>query len=512
MGITDRASAAWNAFWGTRQSAAPVKSSGGTGKVAQIVVNAGRTASFGMDANLDYFMRLAIANPWFFSALRIISDRLTNVAKLSMQEKRNGKWVTIEEHPFNSLLARPNALMPGGLMMGSTSEWLDAAGNGYWFLVTDRPGRGNIQEMWLLPADRIEPDPRTARISPFTGQVVIDYRYSMGTQIMLPGENIVHFRTPNLFDFWRGTSSLSALQHTLQTDANQASWLGSYFGEDNAVPTAVISLPPDIDDAEFDAVKRDITDQFGAQRRAAITRAGDMSVEVIQHTIDEMKVIDGMQFNAEAIRAVLHVPKLGDFTSGASRLAADMALMRDAIQPKLDLIAAFVTLKICPFYERQPGTLRCIAENVVPQDDAVEATKYKTYAPDRTLNENREAQKLKPLHLPDELESYQVLFDSVPERYVDMFVQLLEANQTGQAGQLGANGVEISAQLPNRKQLIAQMTGKQLPAHRGVNRNAIMRQMAGHRPAQPQGEMGVRVSGQPTQRQLLRQLTGVSTG
>lgn len=480
------------------------KSAGSRQVTAALLVQAARSGALGGSSDMNYFMRLAATNPWFFSAMRTISNRVSDVAVFDVQQRKGQDWESIPGHDLITRIERPNAMMTGGLLLGATAEWMNTTGNAYWFAVTDTPGIGPIRELWPLPSDKTEPDPLRLRISPYTGQAVVDYRYQVGGIKYLPGENVLHIRTPNLFDYWRGNSPLSALQVILPTDLSQTTWLGSFFGENNAVPTAVISLPPETSDEDFDIVKRDIVEQFGAQRRAAITRAGDMTVEAIQQTIDEMQVIDGMRFNAEAIRAVLGVPKMDDLSSGQSRLAAEMALMRDAVQPMLNLLAGWMTLKLIPFYEQRSGTMRIVAENVVPQDAAIAVSEYQAYGADRTLNENRKERKLKPLRLSGPLAQLQPLFDDVPQRYVEMLAPvLIEATKPAPAPALG--GVPVGPD----DALLAQMTGQEAPsgAQPGGDQKLLTQMVGQAQNPQPQ-ELGVRTVGMPPPEELVAQMIG----
>lgn len=396
----------------------------------QIVQGASRSGTSQDSSNLEYYLRLAATAPHFFAAAGVVADKVTESADFAVERQVGDRWEIVPNHEFLHVLDHPNEIMTGGLLLNGTAWDMQGVGNSYWFLVTDRPGVGPVREIWPLPALRVTPDPMTLRISPVTGKLVIDYRYNLGTMTMLPGENVLHIRTANLFDFWRGMSPLSALARTLEMDYNESNWLAGYFGEGNAVPTAIISVPPELGDEEFDAVKRDIAEQFGAQRRSAITRAGDLSVETIQHSVDDMRILDGMSYNAEAIRAVLRVPAgLRDTSSGESRIAAATALMQDAVLPILWNYAEWMTLKIMPMYEQDGERLRVTVLTEVPQDEAMAVTKYENYGMDRTVNENRGEQKLEPLKLEGDFAQLQPLLDTVPTRLVELFLSYLMAKE-----------------------------------------------------------------------------------
>jgi hypothetical protein len=396
----------------------------------QIVQGASRSGTSQDSSNLEYYLRLAATAPHFFAAAGVVADKVTESADFAVERQVGDRWEIVPNHEFLGVLEHPNEIMTGGLLLNSTAWDMQGIGNSYWFLVTDRPGVGPVREIWPLPALRVTPDPMTLRISPVTGRMVIDYRYNLGTMTMLPGENVLHIRTANLFDFWRGMSPLSALARTLEMDFNESNWLAGYFGEGNAVPTAIISVPPELGDEEFDAVKRDIAEQFGAQRRSAITRAGDLSVETVQHSVDDMRILDGMGYNAEAIRAVLRVPAgLRDTSSGESRIAAATALMQDAVLPMLWNCAEWMTLKIMPLYAADGERLRVTVLTEAPQDEAMAVTKYEKYGMDRTVNENRAEQKLEPLKLAGDLAQLQPLLDTVPTRLVELFLSYLMAKE-----------------------------------------------------------------------------------
>ena len=371
----------------------------------------------GEEGDVQFYLRLAATNPAVLSAITTIADRVNDSSLFTVQSRQQGAgWLDIEEHPFITLLRSPNSIMSGSLLLSDTTWWYKLLGNAYWFLVTDAPGQGRIHEIWPLPADRVHPDPTTMRISPITGKPILDYKYTLGSLITLPGENVVHFRTANPFDPWRGLSALSALQGTLRTDNAQSTWLGSYYGQGNAVPASVISLPPNISDEDFDAVKEDIKEQFGGKRQTAVVRSGDFKVEVIQHSIADMQVIDHKKHNAQEIRSVFKIPEgLSSATSGQSRLAAETALARDAVQPVLNYFAETFSLFVLRYYDNDASEIRCEAEDIVPQDEALQISKYKTYAVDRTLNENREEQGLKPIILQGDLARLQPLLDQVPQ-------------------------------------------------------------------------------------------------
>lgn len=383
--------------------------------------------------DLEHYMRLAITNPHVFSAVLSIADRVASLDNFAVKARQGrGEWTDLTSHPLLDLLRDPNDMMTGSFLLGDVPWTEPLQGNAYWFVVSEYPGAGQPSELWPLPVFRIRPRPDKLRISAVTGKLVIDYEYMFDNSIILPGENVIHFRTNNPYSQWEGLSKLTALQLNLDSSYAEAHWLGTHFGEDNAIPAAVISLPPELDEDQFKLIEGDIREQFGGRSRTAITRAGTMDVKVIQHSIAEMQVLDHLSYSAEEVRRVFKIPEgLNEASSGQSRLAAEQALARDAIQPMCNHIADTLTHKLAPFYNLGNREIKLVAEDLVPADRAMDVSEYGSYSPARTLNENREELGLKPIKLSGKLKALQPLLDEVPLHYADMLAPMLGAGSAG---------------------------------------------------------------------------------
>jgi HK97 family phage portal protein len=349
----------------------------------------------------DQALRLAAVSAWVYSGIKTIADRVSaSDARPEMKLRVGIELRDQPNHEFSRLLDQPNSLMTWEFMCRYTAWWAFLLGNAYIFIATPEIGVGMPEELWPLPADAIAPDPKSMRISKLTGKPCIDYIYTLdGKQMVLPGENVIHIRFPNPFDYWYGMAPLSAMISPVRLDRYQAGYLQGFFGRDNAVPTAIISVPQETNEIDFETIKEQIREQFGEGRRSAITRAGDMSVQVITQTIQQMELVNGRKFNREEINHVLGIPEglLSGGLSGDSRLATEITFARITVQPYLDLMAAELTANLAPYYG--PDYV-CKAPSVIPQDRALALQEYEKYSPDRSINENRQVLHLPPLDLP----------------------------------------------------------------------------------------------------------------
>ncbi len=392
----------------------------------------------------DRYMRMGATNASVYHAIDIIAKRVANAKNFITQIRQGGEWIDAPNHQFVSLLQSPNSMMTGTLLLSETVWWFNLAGNAYLFIDTPSPGKGPILGLYTLQANACAPLPNTIRISDITGVPTVDYTYTINGQMKtIPGENIIHIRTANPFDFWVGLSPLSALQTSLDTSYAQANWLASYFEEGNAIPTAIISVPEETSDPDFDEIRQAIIEDFGAKRRAAITRGGELSVETIQHTIDEMRVLDGLNYQDAQVMKVYNIPPgLTSASSGQARLAAETALARDVVQPQIDFISEVLTASLRVYYGEN---FQIIGENVVPQDRAMEITEYQTYGAENTINENRKDRGREELKFGGDLAVLQPLLSDIPIRLLDMIgPAILQKMGGGQPNQIAGQEQSIT--------------------------------------------------------------------
>lgn len=356
----------------------------------------------GETMDVDGAMRLAATSAWAFSDIQLIANRVASAAARPEVKRRVGEELEdLGNHPLELLLARPNPLMTGSFLLRYVTWWFSLYGNAYVFVATAQLGRGGPEELWPLVAPNVTPLTNTLHVSPATGRLTINYEYMVNGQVStLPGEHVIHFRTANPWDFWRGLSPLTAGLLAIEGDKNRGKWSSDFFGVDNALPTAVISLPETVGEADFLRARDEIREEFGGRRRTAITRAGDMKIETIQQTLQEMQLLEGREFSRKEIDRVYGVPEglISGGLSGDSRLAAETGFAVNTVQPLIDYMAEEWTDGLGPFYA--PEELVLVAPNVVPRDKALAVQEYQIKGQDRTINENRAEQGLAPVDHP----------------------------------------------------------------------------------------------------------------
>jgi HK97 family phage portal protein len=379
-------------------------------------------------------VKLAITSAWVYSGVKLIADRIASADARPTVKKRVGEELRdLPGHDFDALLARPNSLMTTEFILRYTTFWAYLTGNAYIFVSTPAPGQGKPEELWPLPANKVKPLPSSMRVSRLTGQPCIDYAYKADDRKdrweVLPGENVIHIRFPNPFDYWVGLSPLTALMDPLKLDRYQSRYLQGFFGRDNAIPTAIISVSAETNEYDFEGIKEQIRSQFGEGRRSAIIRAGDMDVKTITQTLQQMELVNARKFNREEINHVIGIPDglISGSASGDSRLSTEITFVRNTVQPFLDMLAADLSNSIAAYY----GTgIVIAAPNIIPQDRALRVQEYTQYSQDRSINENRQELNLPPmsvLQLVEYLNQQRVAvgLEPITTPYDDLMIELM---------------------------------------------------------------------------------------
>ncbi len=374
------------------------------------MAEAGRYDSEPIDTDAAY--RLAVTSSWVYSDIKLLADRLASRDARGEVKKVVGEELEDQSnHPAEMLLRRPNGLWSGGRFIRYAAWWLQLRGEAFAFIATPSPGRGEPQELWPLPANAVQPKPETLRASVLTGEQVIDYAYTVqGQTYTLPGENVVHWRMANPFDYWRGLSPLSAALLPVEMDVAQVRWLRAFYRDDNAVPTALISFAPETLDADFDALVEAIREQIESGSRILFTRQGDFSLQTVSQTIEQMQILAARELTRDEVDRIYGIPSYNEGMSGDSQLAWEIRLARNAVQPLATYFYDELSAKLMPYYGND---LVIEAPALVPQDRQLELREYTAYSADRTIEENRQEHGLEPL-FPDS-----PLFAKIPVRLLE---------------------------------------------------------------------------------------------
>lgn len=339
--------------------------------------------------------RLAVTSSWVFSDINTIASEASQ-APFGVYRQEAESLEEVTAHPFEMLLQRPNAHMGKAFFVQYTLWWALLRGEAYWWLVPDRAG--GLAEMWPIPAQRMQPIPdakeyiRGFYYKPLHGRKPVE---------IPAGQVFFYRRHPNPFDYHRGLSPLTAYRLALETDDGARKWNRDTF-DNEATLRKIISLPKELSRPEFDRRKTEIIDEFVEnRRRLMVARAGDVTVQDIGLSHDDLEFLAGREFTREEIDRVFGVPA-GFWAKEATRANAEAAkatMIEQGVWPVLVGLSEEITAQIvAPYYGED---LRGQFDDIRPRDRRLLVEERRQYWQVKTVDEARGDLGLDPLE--DEL-------------------------------------------------------------------------------------------------------------
>jgi len=223
------------------------------------------------------------------------------------QQKKDGSWDNLYQHPMLELIETPNPHYDGVLLQGATVADYTIDGNAYWRKI--RSGAKRVVQLWWIPSPLIEP-----KWGYSTTDFITHYEYSPGgfPEKVAP-EDIVHFRyglDPN--NIRKGLSPLKSLLREIFTDDEAANMTAALL-KNLGVPGVVIS--PKAGASLASETGKDIKDWFkeqftGDKRGEPLVMDVEMGVEQFGFSPQQMDLKDLRRIPEERISGVLGVPAI----------------------------------------------------------------------------------------------------------------------------------------------------------------------------------------------------------
>lgn len=295
----------------------------------------------------------AMQNSWVYMMInrKAMEKSAARMYVVSNPSGLEDEGQTIKNHDLPRIMRNPNPHMSGQFLSIYCDWWMNLLGNCYLYLAPDASGR--LAEIWPLPAHRVNPWPGDK------SRFVDYYEYIANGMIFnIPAENVYHEMFPNPFDPYRGLSPLLAAILASDSDSAMAEWNGAFFGQENVMPSAVITLSSGapgvpVDEADVQRLKDQLTSEYAAiNRRTAVAGAYDMKVALLGWSAREMDFLGGRQFTKEEIILILGgFPGMFDKSATeANATVADNMFKEKTIWPELGLRAGALTNQILRRY------------------------------------------------------------------------------------------------------------------------------------------------------------------
>ncbi|MFN8374646.1 MAG: phage portal protein [Anaerolineae bacterium] len=319
-------------------------------------------------------------SPWVYVAVNRIAEAAALVP-LRVLRVDGERTLEVPRHPLEVLLEAPNPFMSRFELIESTIGTLELYGNAYWFLSSSPDG--TPAQIWALRPDRMSVVPDAMRY-------VRGYVYEIdGLRIPLEPEEVIHFKRWHPANDYYGLSALEAARLTIQTEKAMAEWNRNTFSLDNGVPAGIVLLKKELNDADFERIKREWRASYGGtQRRTAFLRSADVEWKSIGLSHNDLEFLKGRQAHRDEILNIFGVPVglISENATEANAKVAERQFIERTLYPKLVRLAQKITQDLLAFY---PGTHLAVFDDIRPTDTQARLEEIKVAYPLLSINEIR---------------------------------------------------------------------------------------------------------------------------
>lgn len=340
-----------------------------------------------------------------FTAISAISQEVGSIdLKLFKASYERGvpKTTIIHEHEALSFLQYMNPLTTFYDQVEATQIYLELTGEAFWIILKNG---GRPQEAWLVRPDWM-------KVMPSKKDIIEHYVYNPGgntmNKVIIPKENVIHFKYFNPLNPYRGKGSIQAAAMPLDIHTFAQEWNRNFFFN-SAIPGLVFTTDKKLNEK---VIKRFITQwqaSYGGRAKSnkiAFLGSG-FKLDKTTMGAKEMDFAEQQKLMRDDILAVFKVPKsilgLTEDVNRANAEATNRAFMERVITPRMTKFVGCLTEFLLPMYDEK--NLFFDFTDPAPEDVELKLKKYENALKYGwlTANEVRAEENLEPLDGGDEL-------------------------------------------------------------------------------------------------------------
>ena len=341
-----------------------------------------------------------------FTAISAIAQEVGSVQlKLFKKKFVSGKpeAQVVYEHEMLSLLHYVNPLTTFYDQVEATQIYLELTGEAFWVILRER---GTPREMWLVRPDWM-------RIVPDKEEIIKHYEYHPGgsynEKVVIPRENVIHFKYFNPLIPYRGKGSIQAAALPLDIQ-NFAQEYNRNFFFNSAVPGLVFTTEKRLNKKVIERFINQWQASYGGKAKSnkiAFLGSG-LKMDKATMGAKELDFANQQKMMRDDILAVFKVPKtilgMTDQVNYANANATTRAFMERVITPRMRKFVGILNEFLVPMYS---GGDSLFLDFVDPAPEDVQM-KLRKYASARkytwmTPNEIRQEENLEPVEGGDDL-------------------------------------------------------------------------------------------------------------
>ncbi|GHH57745.1 phage portal protein [Lentzea cavernae] len=278
----------------------------------------------------------------------------------------------VTDHAAWDLWNKPNPFMPRQEFVEVVQQHVDLAGESPWVVAYDKRFKTLPLELWPVRPDRMEPDPDPKKF-------LLGWNYRSpedGKLISLGLKEVIHLRTPNPLDPFRGCSPITTLLITLGRSRAAAEWNRNFFAN-SARPGGIIQVEKRLSDDEFDELTMRWNEQHrgvGNAHKVAVLEHGEW--KEIGFSIKDLQITELRESDRDEILEAYGFPRpllgIDQDSNRAAALAAEYIFARWLTVPRLERIRGALNHDLLPLYGDTAADLEFDFDSPVPADGQAE--------------------------------------------------------------------------------------------------------------------------------------------
>lgn len=334
---------------------------------------------------------LAEYKSWVYAC---VSARSQSVASAVFRVyRRNGSddFTELDDHPSIRLLDNPNPLDTRYDLLSKIVTYMDLTGDAYVAIAKD--GAGRQRELWVLPSEKMT-------IVPSEDGVIKRFELrpngSYDKQVIsyTPAE-IIHFKHPNINNFYYGGSILSACAISVDINNSQHTYQKDFYDNSATVP-AVLEMEGKADEGVLKRLRVAWQSMYGKQgkrHQVAILEQG-LKYKSVGINPKDLDLMASNRLTMLEICAIFKVPPsmLGivEDVNRANAESQEYTYSKMAIEPLLRNIDERLTNGLLRNYV-DGSNLFIKHDSTVPKNVSVEAqaSRERIFSGKTTINEER---------------------------------------------------------------------------------------------------------------------------
>jgi HK97 family phage portal protein len=371
-------------------------------RVAKYILGGGQSFQTWIPIGDTFLSRTGLIKEYkniVYACVRAISE---DVGRYEPKLYRGDK--PLVDHRFLNLIHYPNEFQTQYDLFELTQTYIELTGECFWYL--------ELGEQTRLPRaiQIIRPDVVEIAIDDKTGKV-IGYTVTRkdGTRLPLNNNEVIHFKSPNPIDPYRGLGTVEAGLLYIETETSTSTFQRNFL-KNQATPSGVVSLKGKISREAFSKLKKQWKETHSGLNNAGKTlfiREADATFEKIGLSLADINMEGITTLSEDKVLKMFRVPAaiLGKTDSNglgrANIEAVEYIFAKRTIEPKLNKFDDMFTRKLKEWYKED---LTVTHTSQVPADDEF-ALLEDEKAVDKwmTRNEIRERRGLEPIKGGDKL-------------------------------------------------------------------------------------------------------------